>query len=461
LGVDTVTWTVDSGTDAMTPMIEHYHLLITLYWLAMFPIATFILVYVTVYVTGESPQTLMRAALTTLLVAVSVFLTYDVSGYLLARMMQDASAGIRFPLHYSYWDWLREPLALKWYVLSFVPIIRFLPVLFALCIGGMVQVFLWKIPYHLGIVVFLTQVFLDLLAMLLLSFFFSLGIGVYERTVLRTGPARAAEPFRGTTPGAAPSNLQHLRQLVENLRPEEGSLWRRLDARWQSVNRYCQPVYDFLQPVTKHLPPPVQDFLNGGGWIVVLGGLVVLAFNAPRIHRGRKHYKRRHPEHHAVATSGPRDQLDLIGEALTGLGPRQVMVNGLPSRLRLVVVAPAGAGSGTPSADAIAQLLDSVFPGLSEIVAFDFPRVECWSDRHARDSFRTTLVEGVKVPEPPETPSRWLLLAGEATAPQGSVHLGLAVMTDRPTTTRLIDVAPGQWATVVGMRDVPKSQQDR
>jgi hypothetical protein len=49
-----------------------------------------------------------------------------------------------------------------------------------------------------------------------------------------------------------------------------------------------RPVYDFCQPVTRHLPLPVQDFLNGGGWILVLtGGVAVVRF-WPRLKQGRQ-----------------------------------------------------------------------------------------------------------------------------------------------------------------------------
>jgi hypothetical protein len=447
----------------MTPRIENHPLLIVLFWLAMLPVATVILVHVTNYITGESPQTFVRAALTTLLVAGTAFFTYDASGYGFARMMQDLSIGVQFPASYTYWDWLREPLVLKWHVLEFVPIIRFLPVLFALCAGGIVQVFLWKIPYHLGVVVFLVQVILDLLAMLLLSFVFSLGLRFYERAARPAGPPQAAESSPETTlPTAEPSDLEHLRQRIEKLGPEKGNFWRRASAGWQSANRHCQPFYDLLQPVTKHLPPPVQDFLNAGGWFLVLAGLIGLALYGPRIHRGRNHHKQHlhHKHHHAAATDGQRDDLAVVGAAMTGLGSRQLTVNGLPARLRLVVLAPMTAQTSTLPADTPVRVLDSILPGLSEVAGFDFPRQECWNDPHARDSFRKTLVEGVKVPEPEGAPSCWLLLVGEATTPQGLVHVGLAVISDQPRTDRLIDIAPGQWATVLSLRNVPKSEQN-
>jgi hypothetical protein len=175
----------------MVPAIEGHGLLVVLYWLILFLIATYILVYVTTYFTGEGPGTFVGAARTTLLVGVAVFLVYDGTGYLFALMMQDPTAGIRLPPHYTYWDWLREPLALKWHVLGFVPFVRYVPVVTALVAGGVLQVVLWKIPYHLGAVVFLAQLFLTLLAMTALSFVFALGLGVYARLA---GPPGAPPP---------------------------------------------------------------------------------------------------------------------------------------------------------------------------------------------------------------------------------------------------------------------------
>jgi hypothetical protein len=273
----------------MVAMLEPYNLITILYWLALFIIAMFVLVQVTGYFAGDTPGTLRRAAWITLLVWGAVYLTYDVSSYLLALVMQDPSAGIRLPPHYTYWNWMKEPLALKWYVLGFVPILRFVPVLLALCAGCVIQVILWHIPFNIGLVVFLAQVFLDLLAMVVLSFIFRLGIGIYELSAGPHIPQQTVERYRETArPEANPANLHHLRLRINHLGPEQGSFWRRLHGRWDSVNQSFQPLYSVLQPVTKHFPLPAQDFLNGGGWLVVLPGLAGLALYWPRIHRGRK-----------------------------------------------------------------------------------------------------------------------------------------------------------------------------
>jgi hypothetical protein len=175
-----------------------------------------------------------------------------------------------------------------------------------------------------------------------------------------------------------------------------------------------------------------------------------------RIMRARHHYvqhrRKRHRPH------GPRQEpIEMLGEALTGLGPRQVTVRGRPARLRLVVIVPAAAEAGPMPPESHGGILDAAVPGLGEIIGFDFPRVENWPGPHTHDSFRAAL-EG-RFTTPGEAPSRWCLLAGEASAPQGAVHVGLAVHTDQPIDTRSIDVPPGQWASVLAVREVPKADQ--
>jgi hypothetical protein len=203
-------------------------------------------------------------------------------------MMQDPGLGIGFPPNYHYWDWIREPLGLKWHVLSFLPMIRFLPVVFGLMTGGIVQVMLWRIPFRAGMIVFVSQIVLDVFAMALLSLVFSFFVGVQQGA---SGDARA-RPRAGNNAGnrsaAVPESLQEMQQRIENLGKEQGPFFRRLWGRWDSVNHLLQPVYDFCQPATRHLPLPVQDFLNGGGWILVLTGLVAAVRFWPRIQQVRR-----------------------------------------------------------------------------------------------------------------------------------------------------------------------------
>lgn len=256
----------------MIPVVAHSGLLTLLYWALMIPIAVVILMRTTAFFADEGPSTVAGALRTILVMALAVFLTYDVSGYVFARAMQEPKLGIAFPPGYGYLQWVREPLGLKWHVLGFVPLIRYLPVLFALCAGGIVQVVLWRIPFRDGLVVFVVQLLLDVFAMAALSLVFSFFVGVGEGVEAKgRGPARPRAGARArATPDAPPApGLAGMQQSIEKLGAEEGPALRRLWSRWAAVNERLAPVYDLLDPLTRHLPIQVRDFLHGGGWLLV------------------------------------------------------------------------------------------------------------------------------------------------------------------------------------------------
>ena len=261
----------------MIQSIEHTSLLPILFWLLLLPIAIFILMRTTAFWTEEGPGTILGAAKTVLAIWLTVFFVYDLSGYGFARLMQDPRLGIAFPPNYSYLTWLREPMGLKWFVLGYVPLIRYLPVLFALCAGGVVQVLLWKIPFRVGMLVFLSQLFLNIFAMAVLSLVFSFFVGVEKGADGRVPRRVAAANRRAAAAAAAPDGLPGLQQKIEKLGADEGPVLRRLLLRWKGVNDLLQPAYDLLDPVTSHLPLPAQDCLNGGGWLLVIPGLIALA----------------------------------------------------------------------------------------------------------------------------------------------------------------------------------------
>jgi hypothetical protein len=261
----------------MIPVVAHSSLLVILYWLLMIPIAIAVLMRVTAFWADDGPGTLFEAVRTIVVMVLAVFFTFDVSGYLFACMMQDPSLGIAFPPRYHYWNWMFEPMGLKWYVLGFVPMIRYLPVAFALCAGAIVQVLLWKIPFRTGMVVFISQVLLDIFAMAMLSLVFSFFVGVQEGAAV---PGRGGHGARAAAhprpPAVAAEGLRGMQQRIESLGAEEGPLVRRLWGRWATFNRLLDPLYAVLRPVTRHLPLPARDFLDGGGWLVVIPALIVL-----------------------------------------------------------------------------------------------------------------------------------------------------------------------------------------
>ena len=273
----------------MIPVIEHSSLLVILYWLLMIPIAILVLVRVTAFWTDDGPGTLVGALKTIVAMGLAVYLTYDVSSYVFARMMQDPQLGIAFPPGYHYWNWMQEPQGLKWHVLGFVPLIRYLPVMFALCAGGVVQVLLWKIPFRTGMIVFVNQLLVDIFAMAMLSLVFSFFVGVQEGATAKAHPRHGRGVHAGgRSVAAAPAGLQGMQQRIEQLGVEEGPLARRLWRRWESVNHLLQPAYDLLQPITRHLPLPARDFLNGGGWLLVIPSVIALLRSWPQLRPRRR-----------------------------------------------------------------------------------------------------------------------------------------------------------------------------
>lgn len=445
--------------ECVTPALGEHAWATILYWLLMAPIAAFILHVVAGYLAEDYPSTFLRALGLVLLTAVAVFLAFDVTAYLFALMMRDPSAGITFPPGFTYWDWLREPLILKWRVLGLVPFIRIVPVIVALIVGCLVQVFVWKVEFKIGLAVFLAQAILTVAAMLALSFILRLGITYYEHFIPPAGqqPAHARAP-RGQDRNAPPTDLEEMAERANEHKGRGESFWHSLDKNWESVNGHLAPMYAFLEPVTEHLPHPIHDFMNSGGWLLAFAGVLGLVFFGPRFHRNRKEILK--PKRKR-AQSAPTIALASIGDSVSGLGERQATINGTPGRLRLVIMSPNAAATGAMATPAPTdQFLDSIRPDLSQFTAADYPRFEVWSDPAARSHFRKACETRVQFPAADGEPSNWLLAIGQTTWHGRPTQIALGFLTTKPATQRLIDVPAGQWASAIGKRDVPKDERD-
>jgi hypothetical protein len=370
--------------------------------------------------------------------------------------------GIELPPGFNYWAWFREPAALKWYALEFVPILRFVPIVLALIVGAIVQALLWRITYRIGAVIFLSQVFLDLAAMMLLSVVFSIGILVYEKVF--PDPSGRRELLQELQERKRQEDVKTLHDVaarVRHLEPGTGSFWRRANADWEAANQRLQPLYRALGPLTRHLPLPAQDFLESGGWVLTLAGMGVLGLLWPRIHRKRKRHGARRQRPLLTHHDEDKDDLALIGDALTALGPRQATVKGKPARLRLVVMAPTIADAMKLPAEAVLHVLDGMVHGLGEITKFDMPRTEIWTDVQTHEGFRRKLSKHIVFPKDESQASHWALVFGETATVKTPVFVGLALYTKEPTKLGTVEAPPGQWRTVLGIRAVPEEERVR
>jgi hypothetical protein len=127
-----------------------------------------------------------------------------------------------------------------------------------------------------------------------------------------------------------------------------------------------------------------------------------------------------------------------------GVGPQRLMVQGLPTRVRLAVVAPVGAPKVAEDGN-VEPLLDRVVRGLGTAVSQDRARVRQWPLGLSRAGFMPTFFRRVHRPEPAGTPSHWVLLAGPARAGTQQFLLGLALWADEPNLLGNLAVQQGEW----------------
>lgn len=132
-------------------------------------------------------------------------------------------------------------------------------------------------------------------------------------------------------------------------------------------------------------------------------------------------------------------------------GDRRLVVEGVPVRLRLVVVAPAG-GASHVDRDNIDQLLDKVLPGLGDITASDRPRVQVWPLQLSYEGFANTFHRGTLLPEGEDQPSRWALLAGRAMVGRNQFLLGLGVQAVKANTIGRKTLKSHDWSTLLRVR---------
>jgi hypothetical protein len=206
--------------------------------------------------------------------------------------------------------------------------------------------------------------------------------------------------------------------------------------------------------LTDLLPQSANDLLDQGGWWVVLGfvALVVLLIVWAILARlGHALFGRR-PE--------PPPQLDLTENLAayppltTPAGPDRLTYEGLPVRLRLVVVAPAGKDFGINRKRAL-ELLERLVPGLAEIAEDDQPRVRIWPPQHSYEGFSVTFHRNTPLPEGEGNLSQWIPVAGRAKIGAQPVLLGLVLWAEDQTTLTRRTLEPHEWP--IALRIKPRA----
>jgi hypothetical protein len=196
------------------------------------------------------------------------------------------------------------------------------------------------------------------------------------------------------------------------------------------------------------LPPEVRAFLDGGGWWAVAGvggllGLLLLWAVLRPLLRGRRR----------PVKEPPKLEEDLAGypPLPPSTGDRRLTVEGVPVRLRLAVLAPAGTESEIDP-DGANGLLDLALPGLGKVAAGDRTRFRFWPTQLSYEGFAKHFHRNTRIPEGEGEPSRWVLVAGRVKAAGQSFMLGLGLQAISPTPLGRRSLRPHEWGTVLRIR---------
>ena len=132
-------------------------------------------------------------------------------------------------------------------------------------------------------------------------------------------------------------------------------------------------------------------------------------------------------------------------------GDRQLRVEGVPARLRLVIVAPAGTASEV-DLDKLPAVFEELVSGLSEIYQHDKPRVRQWPTQVSYQGFGTLFHRNMLTGGKEGEQTRWVLVAGRVKVGKQQMMLGLAMQTIKPNTIGRRTIDAHEWAQVLRVR---------
>lgn len=210
-----------------------------------------------------------------------------------------------------------------------------------------------------------------------------------------------------------------------------------------------EEVTKTLKPVTDQLPPDVQDFLEGGGWWLVLGIvallLVLILARLLRMLFGRRRARRTDWD------AGRRIMLADLPPPSRPPGEQRLHVYHVPVRLRLVVLAPAGSDTTIDKAGA-EPILERIMPGLGKLAGHDAPEVVVWPAQLSRQGFASALQRCTVKPEPEDAPSSWVFVSGKVAIGKLTVLVGLGLWAQEANTLGRLNLEPHQWLDVLRLR---------
>jgi hypothetical protein len=206
--------------------------------------------------------------------------------------------------------------------------------------------------------------------------------------------------------------------------------------------------------------------MDAGGWLqnelidrvggtysaLILGGVLcigvvviflILAAIARSLFRGRG------PQE--IKQKSLEENLAEYPELVKSSGDRQLRAEGVPVRLRLLIVAPAGTGSDV-NIDELPELLDMIVLGMGDIYKYDKPRVQVWPVQISYQGFGNVFHRNMRTGGEEGQLTRWVLVAGRAKVGKKQLMLGMALQSAKPNTIGRRTIDTHEWASILRVR---------
>lgn len=203
------------------------------------------------------------------------------------------------------------------------------------------------------------------------------------------------------------------------------------------------------QALIDAVPEEVGEWLTGWGWYAVLGfgALVVLLLLLGLLSFLRRLFARQ-PQ---LKAENLEERFAEYPPLKSSSGDRRLTIEGVPVRLRLVVVAAAGKES-TFDEEHIDRLLDRILPGLGGVYNGDKPRVRIWPMQLSHEGFARHFHRNTIIPEGERKLSPWAAVAGMAKLDDCQVMLGLGLQALKPTTVGRKTVKAHEWDVLLRVK---------
>lgn len=162
----------------------------------------------------------------------------------------------------------------------------------------------------------------------------------------------------------------------------------------------------------------------------------------------------RKPTSRAIQPS-PNLSIDLSALQLDPVpaGGPTIEVYGVPARLVVFVLAPAGRHVELPDAKGIRAICERILPGLAQVIDVERPLFRRWPNQLSSQGFVRTFYANMLMPGDRGIGTTWSGVAGKFESGQGSMVAGLVFESKEPNSIGQITVErPGMWHDILRVR---------